>query len=341
MLRFNWKRRGWPPRAFTLIELLVVIAIIAVLIGLLLPAVQKVREAANRIKCQNNLKQFGLALHSYHDVNNSFPPGDQPSYNWWDGDKGSWIYAILPYMEQDNLYKQIQSYTTGGVNNDGGTTAAGAAGVIKQLPYGRCPSDDWQPNGPFCNYVGSMGPQCVYGPCSYDPFYNYCQPITAQLPPIGGWGYDTSLHFGDSNDPTTLRGFFCRMGAKVNMAMVTDGLSNTILVGEQNAGKNDFIRWVGTWYGDYWASFDGGANASTTIIPINYPIDASSEQWCDRPAESVWNWSVSWGFKSNHPGGVNFVFADGSVHFINQSVDHRTYQLLGCRNDGQVVTLPF
>ena len=131
------------------------------------------------------------------------------------------------------------------------------------------------------------------------------------------------------------------MGAKVNMAMVTDGLSNTILVGEQNAGKNDFIRWVGTWYGDYWASFDGGANASTTIIPINYPIDASSEQWCDRPAESVWNWSVSWGFKSNHPGGVNFVFADGSVHFINQSVDHRTYQLLGCRNDGQVVTLPF
>jgi prepilin-type processing-associated H-X9-DG protein len=243
-------------------------------------------------------------------------------------------------MEQDNLYKQIQSFTTGGVNDHGGTTAAGAAGVIKQLPYGRCPSDDWQPDGPFCNYVGSMGPQCLYGPCGaqdgsegpFDPFIGYCN--------RPDWGYTTSLHFGDSDDPSTMRGFFTRMGAKVNMAMVTDGLSNTILVGEQNAGKNDFIRWVGGWYGDYWASFDGGANASTTIIPINYPIDQNSDQWCDRPLESVWNWSVSWGFKSNHPGGTNFVFADGSVHFISQSIDHRTYQLLGCRNDGQVVQLP-
>src|SRR2546423_4253363 len=110
MVQSRTRRQG-----FTLIELLVVIAIIAVLIGLLLPAVQKVREAANRMKCQNNLKQLGLAMHSYHDVNNIFPPGGRivtnkpggvdDSNNWWDADKGSWLVYTLPYMEQDNLFK--------------------------------------------------------------------------------------------------------------------------------------------------------------------------------------------------------------------------------------------
>jgi prepilin-type N-terminal cleavage/methylation domain-containing protein/prepilin-type processing-associated H-X9-DG protein len=357
-LRFRGRPRLTFARAFTLIELLVVIAIIGVLVGLLLPAVQKVREAANRIKCANNLHQLALALHAYHDVNLAFPPGGNqiPYGSWWQGHKGTWLSYTLPYVEQDNVYKNIPQLGTPNYDSISGSTSTsggGAAvfsnfaldclvtrmgGKVPRLPYLRCPSDGFRPDAAFFNYIGSMGPTCAPGPCGYDVYDQYCN--------RPDWGIPSSPAFGDGHDSSLVRGMFARSGPFLNLASVTDGTSNTIMVGEALAGKNDLIRYVSEWNYDYWACFNSGAAHGHTLVPINFQIDEPTDNnratgFCTpNPPTNIWNWNVSWGFRSNHPGGVNFAFADGSVHFINQNIDHRNYQLLGCRNDGLVAQLP-
>jgi prepilin-type processing-associated H-X9-DG protein len=314
-----------------LIELLVVIAIIAILIGLLLPAVQKVREAAARMSCSNNLKQYGLACHMFHDNNAYFPPGGTLDVNQnWNADKGSWLVYTLPYVEQDALWMNVQpTLATPGVNS----IANSILPANKPGKFTRCPSDgSWDLNATVSNYVGSLGPQCAIGPCGYDPFQKYCHPKESGL---GDWGYSDPNEWwnhGNTTDPQYLKGMFNRLGAKVSMASVTDGTSNTIMIGESLPSQHDHLAQ------NYWAGFNGGNAHCTTIIPINYRSDGTN--WCSPPETFKGNWNVSWGFKSNHTNGVNFVFVDGSVHFVNQSIDHRTYQLLGCRNDGMPVELP-
>jgi prepilin-type N-terminal cleavage/methylation domain-containing protein/prepilin-type processing-associated H-X9-DG protein len=340
-----------PGKAFTLIELLVVIAIIAVLIGLLLPAVQKVREAANRLKCQNNLKQLGLSLHSYHDANGWFPPGGGflPPDSWYQGDKGSWLVYTLPYLEQDNLYRQVPR-----INEPAYPSIIQAVinGVLPaKLPYGRCPSDDYRQDAVgFTSYLASMGPQCSSSGCGYDPFDIYCDPGANGL---GDWGYGKSADHGDTYDTSQLRGMFTRTLAKTNIAMASDGLSNTLMIGETLPAQNgdmlfSVVDYRDSWgtYGAGWAQTDGGTILGLTTVPINYPTKDQGDchgldgvpQTTD-VAHSAWNWNTAFGFKSNHTGGANFVFGDGSVHFLNQNIDHRPLALLGCRNDGQVFSL--
>jgi prepilin-type N-terminal cleavage/methylation domain-containing protein/prepilin-type processing-associated H-X9-DG protein len=322
MLRSLLRKSSAPGKGFTLIELLVVIAIIAILIGLLLPAVQKVREAAARMSCSNNLHQFGLAIHNYHGTNEALPPGGKMNPDGdWNADKGNWIFFTLPYTEQDNTWRQAPNYSSPHVNSIPWV----APFTSKPPKFARCPSDDYNADAAVSSYLSCEGPQSAISPCGYQPYEQFNDGIKF------GWGYPASDKWthGNTFDASQIRGMFGRLGPKITFGMVSDGLSNTIALGETLPAQNSYMR------GGNWARYDSGNSISTTLIPINYD---SSLPGCGPNGQD--NWAVAFGFKSRHSGGANFVFGDGSVHFISQSIDYKTYQLLGCRNDGQAVELP-
>jgi prepilin-type processing-associated H-X9-DG protein/prepilin-type N-terminal cleavage/methylation domain-containing protein len=315
--------------AFTLIELLVVIAIIAALIGLLLPAVQKVREAANRGSCSNNLKQLALAAHQHHDAIGKFPNGLH-TIDYIDGRYANgtcWEVELLPYFEQENLKKKWD-YADFRNNVTEGTNAT-TAQVLKVL---LCPSDPLP--DPVCHFVEEL-PQYAYA-----------------------WGfYGLSSYGGNAGKrsyPGPLRltrdGIFC-WDSGIRLGDVTDGASNTFLFGERLRVDPEFDRLTLTTGANFyplgktgkWAAVfatEGGSpphHLLSTPVPINYrvPADLSPQEFLG--ATGAHNNRLC-AFGSGHPGGANFAFVDGSVRFLSDKIDLATLQALSTRAGGEVVS---
>ena len=206
-----------------------------------------------------------------------------------------------------------------------------------KLPFLRCPSDPYGLDEPLTNYTGSQGPQCWRGKCGAvnDPYQKYCNGTSDDPPQLLSLyrGYTASPNQGKTLDASQVRGLFGTWGPRITFASATDGTSNTLLLGEYLPGENQSSK-------GHWA-LAGPGRAITTIIPLNYHTNYFGADGCTAAPERYFaNANVADGFKSWHHGGVNFAFADGSVHFLSETIDHQTYQYLGCRNDGQVASLP-
>jgi prepilin-type N-terminal cleavage/methylation domain-containing protein/prepilin-type processing-associated H-X9-DG protein len=331
--------------AFTLIELLVVIAVIGILIALLLPAIQKVREAANRTQCINNLRQIGLALHNYHGVANAFPVGGSgySQYQWAypsgcsgagcnpapGGSWHNWRVDLLPHLEQANLYQNIFSAMSGNQDYALNPSWIGAFQALSaqttNVKVYQCPSDinygvvkAYEGNAwtltpatvAMANYWGVSGADAL-GWCGLcDPAY----PATGSCPCFNSPTYNSG------QEPRGGSGFFCMRNLATRIVDITDGTSNTLAVGETrttDCNGNLFGVMIG-WMEAY--------SMTSTILGNNQCQSGGSTSYQLR------------NFASAHPGGTNFLLADGSVRFISTNINQLEFTKLGTKSNGEIIT---
>jgi prepilin-type N-terminal cleavage/methylation domain-containing protein/prepilin-type processing-associated H-X9-DG protein len=291
------KRRS----AFTLIELLVVIAIIGILVSLLLPAVQKVRESANRMQCQSNLRQIGVALHNYHDEKKHFPPGYSTGTNPDGSDSGpgwGWASFLLPYLEENDLFATIsfnlQIYGP-----------ANAQARLTNIPFFMCPSDQKV----IMNFTVSDGNGNAI-----------CDVAWAAYIAVNGNG-GVSDHAGD-NDGAFLR------NQVFKIASIEDGLSQTLFIGERSTTMS-LTTWAGAVTGGIVPSLrDPTASESAAALILGHcgPHLPNNPIVTDADA-----------FSSGHPHGVNFLFGDGAVRSIDSNISTATYDALATRANNDLV----
>ncbi len=314
---------------FTLVELLVVIAIIAILISLLVPAVQKVREAAAMTQCRNNIKQLALACHNYHDVYKVLPRNGSPTNPGTGYPNGagccgpndarwSWLARILPYIEQVAVYQQ------GGIPN----TPPANNPAVMALPITNffCPTDNAKDNptrggdpdanfngGSYTvattNYKGVSGSMWCYGsfPC-------HCP---ANAAPNDAYGNQIQMGL-DYSDGIFFR---CDIHYPVRFSNIVDGTSNTLMIGEDIPEYSLWNAW--------WSSNE---TVGTTAIPLNYNSEGDA---------GATDWPNTYSFRSRHTGGiVNFALADGSVRGIADTILPLTYQQLGTIAGGEPAQVP-
>ncbi|MGE3821109.1 MAG: DUF1559 domain-containing protein [Isosphaeraceae bacterium] len=345
----RFRSRAVPRRGFTLIELLVVIAIIAVLIALLLPAVQSAREAARRAQCTNNLKQIGLALHNYHDVSNALPPPKLRSgscnrlYPAENGLPAGWVMnttgftLILGQIEGGALYNaynfsQASSNTLTWLNT-GNRVLAGTAFTNSTVTGAMitsfwCPSDkdpevkDYDVNG-FGPYSMQRARRSNYGFMSSQYTEYDCPPTHGTSPANRGMFFtDLSTGFKD----------------------VSDGLSNTCMVGEIRQEKIDWTNnYSVQYFGPYW-----GSGTHTSSHAVVYPPTHSravstlpNAGWPFDNSASYTNYKklpYAWRISSLHPGGVNVAMGDGSVRFIKNTINAYTWWALQTISNGEVIS---
>jgi prepilin-type N-terminal cleavage/methylation domain-containing protein/prepilin-type processing-associated H-X9-DG protein len=338
-------------KAFTLIELLVVIAIIAILIGLLIPAVQKVREAAARISCSNNLKQIGLAIMNYESAYGQLPPGLGLPANANVNGRASVLAVILPYMEQGNKYNQFD------LKQDIATAPANDAARKQDVKSYLCPSDGSTGGIDYgsglygrSNYLGNIG--------------NTADLRSMDARRVGIFNYTVAQGTG-------------ALSSKVTIGSVRDGTSNTALYSETTRSTVNGGIWPVPYNSDVNNSTnihlvpDTIFNKYTPTLPMGNGGAPACDDWgfaqTTRMANRGWQYFLAIpemmtyshtvppnyaGFdcgdynltmahmaaRSYHTGGVNMAFADGSVHFISNSIDFPTYQALGTRSGGEMVS---